>query len=53
MGDRRRQQQQHSTVDDVMNLLVKSNRDLSLVQRHVDNEFQATYPDHVLPKKKP
>lgn len=50
MDDRRRRQkqQQHSAVDEVMNLMIKANRDLSIVQRRLDQEFQATYPEHVL-----
>ncbi|ONK69711.1 uncharacterized protein A4U43_C05F25930 [Asparagus officinalis] len=53
MDDRRRRQkqQQHSAVDEVMNLMIKANRDLSIVQRRLDQEFQATYPEHANPCK--
>ncbi|XP_039120547.1 uncharacterized protein LOC120256953 [Dioscorea cayenensis subsp. rotundata] len=53
MAERRRgeQQEQHPAVDDVMRLLSKSNHDLLIVQRHLESEFQRSYPDHVNPCK--
>ncbi|KAJ6817780.1 uncharacterized protein M6B38_409130 [Iris pallida] len=49
MGERRHQFQHHPATDDVMKLMLKANHDLSLVERHLRQEFQATYPDHANP----
>lgn len=42
MGERR-----HQAVDEVLKVLSKASRDLAVVQRHLDLEFQRSYPDHV------
>ncbi|KAJ0984915.1 hypothetical protein J5N97_003271 [Dioscorea zingiberensis] len=53
MSERRRgqQQEQHPAVGDVMRLLSKSNHELLIVQRHLESEFQRSYPDEVNPCK--
>ncbi|XP_073010833.1 uncharacterized protein [Typha latifolia] len=52
MADRRQQQHHHHPgIDDVMTVLTKASRDLAVVQRHLDQEFHRSYPDHVNPCK--
>ncbi|XP_008794383.1 uncharacterized protein LOC103710455 [Phoenix dactylifera] len=46
MGERR-----HQAVDEVLKVLSKASRDLAVVQRHLDLEFQRSYPDHANPCK--
>ncbi|XP_020587954.1 uncharacterized protein LOC110029835 [Phalaenopsis equestris] len=41
----------HPALDGVMKLLSKANRDLSLVQLHIEGEFRSTYPDNANPCK--
>ncbi|XP_064981532.1 uncharacterized protein LOC135623008 [Musa acuminata AAA Group] len=57
MAEQRRGNQQqrhrhhHPAVDDVMKVLSRASRDLLLVQRQLDQEFQRSYPDDVNPCK--
>ncbi|RRT61016.1 hypothetical protein B296_00036842 [Ensete ventricosum] len=58
MAEQRRGNQQqrhhhhhHPAVDDVTKVLSRASRDLLLVQRQLDQEFQRSYPDDVNPCK--
>ncbi|WOL19676.1 hypothetical protein Cni_G28478 [Canna indica] len=51
MADNRRRNHHHPAVDDVMKVLSSANRDLILVQRQLDQEFQRSYSDDVNPCK--
>ncbi|KAI0518753.1 hypothetical protein KFK09_006189 [Dendrobium nobile] len=41
----------HPAVDGLVTVLSKANHNLSLVQLHIEREFQATYPEHANPCK--
>ncbi|KAI3858516.1 hypothetical protein MKX03_018813 [Papaver bracteatum] len=52
MGHHQRQQQQnHPSMDGLVNLLSKSNNDLTTVYNKLEREFQQTYPDNANPLK--
>ncbi|KAL2454738.1 hypothetical protein Adt_13768 [Abeliophyllum distichum] len=51
MGHRNLENQQHQSVDGLLNLFSKANRDLSMVHNKLDKEFQQVYPDHDNPMK--
>lgn len=46
-GNQQQRHHHHPAVDDVMKVLSRASRDLLLVQRQLDQEFQRSYPDDV------
>lgn len=46
-GNQQQRHHHHLAVDDVMKVLSRASRDLLLVQRQLDQEFQRSYPDDV------
>ncbi|CAL9136102.1 hypothetical protein MUK42_07261 [Musa troglodytarum] len=50
-GNQQQRHHHHPAVDDVMKVLSRASRDLLLVQRQLDQEFQRSYPDDVNPCK--
>ncbi|KAJ0445991.1 putative spindle and kinetochore-associated protein [Helianthus annuus] len=41
----------HDAVDGLVNLFIKANNDLNIVQNRLDKEFREIYPDNANPMK--